>query len=221
MNDLELYIYIALALIYFLSRAFRKKKPANPPTQPRQSAPGRQDEEAPHREKPLTFEDLLREFTGAKNEPEERYEEEVSTFDEYDDDLPDEEKESPATETYGYDSESPYKNYEEIYGSSESLKTLDEQVKIGTPERKRFEGYKIEESENIHIAKRYRDIFAVFNKHKDKISRVTFWGLHDGISWKNNFPIFGRTDYPLIFDREMKPKKAYWELIRLAEEKTK
>lgn len=70
-------------------------------------------------------------------------------------------------------------------------------------------------------AKRYRDIFAVFNKHKDKISRVTFWGLHDGISWKNNFPVFGRTDYPLIFDREMKPKKAYWELIRLAEEKTK
>jgi len=50
------------------------------------------------------------------------------------------------------------------------------------------------------LAKRYRDIFAVFNKHKDKISRATFWGLHDGISWKNNFPIIGRTDYPLIFD---------------------
>jgi len=79
----------------------------------------------------------------------------------------------------------------------------------------------IPDSVSEELAKRYRDIFALFNKHKDKISRVTFWGLHDGISWKNNFPVFGRTDYPLIFDREMKPKKAYWELIRLVEERTK
>ena len=65
------------------------------------------------------------------------------------------------------------------------------------------------------LANRYRNIFSVFNKYKDKVSRVTFWGLHDGISWKNNFPIRGRTDYPLIFDRNMKPKKAYWEIIGL------
>jgi endo-1,4-beta-xylanase len=77
------------------------------------------------------------------------------------------------------------------------------------------------DSAKEELTKRYRDIFAIFDKHKDKISRVTFWGLHDGISWKNNFPIFGRTDYPLIFDREMKPKMAYWELIRLVEEKTR
>ena len=69
------------------------------------------------------------------------------------------------------------------------------------------------------LAKRYRDIFNIFNKYSDKISRVTFWGLHDGISWKNNFPIFGRTDYPLIFDREMKPKKAYFELTGLIKDK--
>ena len=67
-------------------------------------------------------------------------------------------------------------------------------------------------------AKRYRDIFLIFNKYKDKVSRVTFWGVHDGISWKNNFPIRGRTDYPLIFDREMKPKKAYFEIIKLTED---
>lgn len=76
------------------------------------------------------------------------------------------------------------------------------------------------DSASEELAKRYRDIFALFNKHKDKISRVTFWGLHDGVSWKNNFPVLGRTDYPLIFDREMKPKKAYWELIKLVEEET-
>ncbi|MBN1904013.1 MAG: endo-1,4-beta-xylanase [Deltaproteobacteria bacterium] len=71
------------------------------------------------------------------------------------------------------------------------------------------------ESISDELAKRYRDIFIIFNKHKDKISRVTFWGLHDGISWKNNFPIPGRADYPLLFDREMKPKKAYFSIVDL------
>lgn len=64
------------------------------------------------------------------------------------------------------------------------------------------------------LAKRYADIFELFNKHSDKISRVTFWGLHDGLSWKNNFPIRGRTDYTLLFDREMKPKKAYESVLQ-------
>lgn len=73
----------------------------------------------------------------------------------------------------------------------------------------------ISDSASEKLVTRYRDIFKIFNKHKDKISRVTFWGLHDGISWKNNFPVYGRIDYPLVFDREMKPKKAYQELIGL------
>ena len=71
------------------------------------------------------------------------------------------------------------------------------------------------DSINTALAKRYKDIFSLFNKHSDKISRVTFWGLHDGVSWKNGFPIRGRTDYPLLFDREMKPKKAYDEVVGL------
>jgi endo-1,4-beta-xylanase len=75
------------------------------------------------------------------------------------------------------------------------------------------------DSVDVALAERYRDIFALFNKHQDKISRVTFWGLHDGISWKNGFPIRGRTDYPLLFDRELKPKKAYWEIVGLKDER--
>ena len=71
------------------------------------------------------------------------------------------------------------------------------------------------DSIDVALAKRYKDIFALFNKHKDKISRVTFWGLHDGNSWKNGFPIKGRTDYPLLFDRALKPKKAYDEVVSL------
>ena len=71
------------------------------------------------------------------------------------------------------------------------------------------------DSIDIALAKRYQDIFALFNKHKAKIDRVTFWGLHDGNSWKNGFPIRGRTDYPLLFDRQLNPKTAFHEIVRL------
>lgn len=74
------------------------------------------------------------------------------------------------------------------------------------------------DSVQTQLANRYADIFELFNKHSDKISRVTFWGLHDGLSWKNNFPIRGRTDYTLLFDREMKPKKAYHAVIQTVED---
>jgi endo-1,4-beta-xylanase len=65
------------------------------------------------------------------------------------------------------------------------------------------------------LAQRYRDIFKLFLKHKDKISRVTFWGVSDGQSWLNGWPIKGRTNYPLIFDRELKPKQAYDSIMAL------
>ena len=68
------------------------------------------------------------------------------------------------------------------------------------------------------LANRYAEIFRLFNKHSDKISRVTFWGLHDGVSWKNNFPIRGRTDYALLFDRARKPKEAYHAVIATAKD---
>lgn len=65
------------------------------------------------------------------------------------------------------------------------------------------------------LAQRYSDIFKLFLKHKDKISRVTFWGVYDGQSWLNDWPIKGRTNYPLLFDTQLKPKKAYNALIDL------
>ena len=65
------------------------------------------------------------------------------------------------------------------------------------------------------LAKRYEDIFKLFLKHKDKINRVTFWGVNDGDSWKNDWPIEGRTNYPLLFDRNNEKKKAYHSIIKL------
>ena len=65
------------------------------------------------------------------------------------------------------------------------------------------------------LSNRYQDIFKLFSKHNDKISRVTFWGVSDGNSWLNNWPIKGRTNYPLLFDREYNPKKAYHDVLAL------
>jgi endo-1,4-beta-xylanase len=55
-------------------------------------------------------------------------------------------------------------------------------------------------------------------KHSDKISRVTFWGVDDGTSWKNNFPVRGRIDYALLFDRNYQPKPAFDAVIHSARE---
>lgn len=58
------------------------------------------------------------------------------------------------------------------------------------------------------LAARYAELFALFHRKRDVISRVTFWGLHDGQSWKNGFPVKGRTNHPLLFDRQLRPKPA-------------
>jgi endo-1,4-beta-xylanase len=60
------------------------------------------------------------------------------------------------------------------------------------------------------------DVFRLFLKHQDKITRVTTWGVTDNHSWKNNWPIRGRTDYPLIFDRDYQPKPVVQTIIEEA-----
>jgi len=63
------------------------------------------------------------------------------------------------------------------------------------------------------LTERYAGLFRVLLKHKDQVSRVTFWGVHDGYSWKNNWPVRGRTNYPLLFDRQYQPKPAYFAVV--------
>ena len=58
------------------------------------------------------------------------------------------------------------------------------------------------------LADRYAELFAIFYGKRDKIDRVTLWGVHDGMSWKNGYPVPGRTNYPLLFDRARRPKPA-------------
>lgn len=60
---------------------------------------------------------------------------------------------------------------------------------------------------------RMKEVFNLFLKHADKITRVTAWGVTDKDSWKNGFPVKGRTDYPLLFDRNYEAKPFVNELI--------
>lgn len=71
------------------------------------------------------------------------------------------------------------------------------------------------DSMQVKLTKGYEDLFKLFLKHKDKISRITFWGVNDGQSWLNGWPIAGRTNYPLLFDRNFKPKPAFDAVIAL------
>jgi endo-1,4-beta-xylanase len=62
------------------------------------------------------------------------------------------------------------------------------------------------------LADRYGALFTMFRRYPE-ITRVTFWGLSDGTTWLNNFPVGGRTNHPLLFDRQMRPKPAYTAVI--------
>lgn len=69
------------------------------------------------------------------------------------------------------------------------------------------------------LAKRYADLFGIYLKHRRSITRVTLWGVDDGHSWLNGFPIRGRTNHPLLFDRDLKPKAAFERIIAKGREK--
>lgn len=60
----------------------------------------------------------------------------------------------------------------------------------------------------------YKMIFRLFRKYKGVLTGVTFWNVSDRSTWLDNFPVPGRKDYPLLFDKDMKPKKAFWEVVK-------
>jgi endo-1,4-beta-xylanase len=66
------------------------------------------------------------------------------------------------------------------------------------------------------LATHYADLFRVYLKHRDVVERVTFWGVTDAGSWLNDWPVRGRTSYPLLFDRNGQPKPAYDAVLRVA-----
>jgi endo-1,4-beta-xylanase len=65
------------------------------------------------------------------------------------------------------------------------------------------------------LADRYSHLFRLLYDRRAAIDRVTLWGVHDGMSWKNGYPVPGRTNYPLLFDRAYRPKPAFDAVLRV------
>jgi endo-1,4-beta-xylanase len=62
-------------------------------------------------------------------------------------------------------------------------------------------------------AEEYAQLFRLFRQHARTIERVSFWNLHDGQSWLNDFP-WRRVNHPLLFDRQGQPKPAFAAVLR-------
>ncbi|WP_207533128.1 endo-1,4-beta-xylanase [Desertivirga arenae] len=59
----------------------------------------------------------------------------------------------------------------------------------------------------------YSKVFRIFRENWDKITSVTFWNISDQYTWLDTYPVPGRKNYPLLFDTNLKPKKAFWEVV--------
>jgi endo-1,4-beta-xylanase len=86
---------------------------------------------------------------------------------------------------------------------------------VNATERQGSDPYRagLPEAVQKKLADRYGALFSMFMRHPE-VTRVTFWGVTDGDSWLNGFPVRGRTNYPLLFDRQMRPKPAFDAVIK-------
>jgi len=55
----------------------------------------------------------------------------------------------------------------------------------------------------------YKKVFAIFRDYKNVITGVTCWGISDRYTWLDTYPVAGRKNYPLLFDQDRLPKKAF------------
>jgi endo-1,4-beta-xylanase len=68
------------------------------------------------------------------------------------------------------------------------------------------------ELEKQQIAK-YKEVFEVLREYKKVVTGVTFWNISDQYTWLDEYPVRGRKNFPLLFDTNLQPKKAYYEVI--------
>ncbi|MBC2607443.1 endo-1,4-beta-xylanase [Pelagicoccus albus] len=71
--------------------------------------------------------------------------------------------------------------------------------------------------EEERFAERYGEIFEILVRNAEKIDRVTFWGVTDKDSWLNNFPVRGRTNFSLLFNRANEARPALKAVVETAE----
>ena len=92
---------------------------------------------------------------------------------------------------------------------------VDIEKLIANKENNPFPDGNFPASADAALGKRYTDVFAMFLKHHESIDRVTFWGVTDADSWLNSWPVSGRTNYPLLFNRDASGKNALQQVINL------
>lgn len=67
-------------------------------------------------------------------------------------------------------------------------------------------------------ATRYKNLFNLFKRYQGQITSVTLWGVADDSTWKDNHPVQGRKDWPLLFDVNHQPKEAFWAVIEASKQ---
>ncbi|MFT3789415.1 MAG: endo-1,4-beta-xylanase [Tepidisphaeraceae bacterium] len=71
------------------------------------------------------------------------------------------------------------------------------------------------------LADRYEALFKLFLRYPN-LTRVTFWGTTDGNTWLNDFPVRGRMNHPMLWDRQYQPKPAFdavWKTLSAGTQK--
>lgn len=154
--DFQFWLYVIIGVIYFLSRVLKKQVPP-----PGKEGDGKVTERVPEQRntqstgpKPMTFEDLLREITEAKQAHRPAYEPEsrTETVIDYDDDIADEEQdlETIAPE-YTTDDTRSNEVYEEARRQAFMRPSLEETMNVRDTEVSfgKFKGFEQEQQRNL------------------------------------------------------------------------
>jgi endo-1,4-beta-xylanase len=107
----------------------------------------------------------------------------------------------------------------EIREAMDKFASLGVKVQITEMDVSLYRGQEAEKRASPELleeqARRYGELFALFEEEArlGRVDMVMLWGLSDEASWLNSFPVSGRSDAPLLFDRELKPKPAFWAIV--------
>ncbi|MBQ4640180.1 MAG: endo-1,4-beta-xylanase [Clostridia bacterium] len=101
----------------------------------------------------------------------------------------------------------------QVQSSSPSERDIEKAMKkvIEKGLKIRISELDIEISQNVeqshkYQANRYENLMKLFTKYADNILAVQVWGVTDDLSWKAD-------KYPLLFDRKVQPKPAFYALV--------
>jgi endo-1,4-beta-xylanase len=113
-----------------------------------------------------------------------------------------------------------YPSEKDLRDAIEKFASLGLKIQITELDVSVYSSNETDPSDNVFTAERekkqiekYEMIFRVFRDYRHIITGVTFWNVSDKSSWLDNFPVKGRKNYPLLFDQNLKPKKAYWVVV--------